>query len=162
MNNELYLKTAFCCMACDGDIADEEVQLIRDYIKTTSLFDDLDVEKLLNEYISSINAIGISFLNAYLKDLQNAELTTEQQVQIMKIAIQMIEADNVVLYSEVKFFKRILAHLCVPDEVIKAEFPDKEDFFLPDNAQQEYEFVLDTAFATIALNLDGVNAQPKE
>lgn len=28
--NELYLKTAFCCMACDGDIADEEVQYVRD------------------------------------------------------------------------------------------------------------------------------------
>ena len=26
--NELYLKTAFCCMACDGDIATEEIELI--------------------------------------------------------------------------------------------------------------------------------------
>lgn len=154
MNNELYLKTAFCCMACDGDIADEEVQLIRNYIKTTTLFDDLDVEKLLNEYVSSINNIGISFLNSYLNELKNEELTQEQQIQILKIAIQMIEADNVVLYSEIKFFKRILAHLSLSDEVIEAEFPDKEDFFLPDNAQKEYELVMDSAFATINLNLD--------
>lgn len=27
--NELYLKTAFCCMACDGDIALEELELIK-------------------------------------------------------------------------------------------------------------------------------------
>ena len=33
MDKELYLKTAFCCMACDGNIAEEEVQLIRDYTK---------------------------------------------------------------------------------------------------------------------------------
>ena len=57
MNNELYLKTAFCCMACDGDIAEEEVQLIKDYVKKTSLFENLEVEKLINEYISSINSI---------------------------------------------------------------------------------------------------------
>lgn len=31
MDKELYLKTAFCCMVCDGNIAEEEVQLIRDY-----------------------------------------------------------------------------------------------------------------------------------
>ena len=44
--NELYLKTAFCCMACDGDIANEEVQLIKDYTKKSDLFVNLDVEKL--------------------------------------------------------------------------------------------------------------------
>ena len=27
--NELYIKTIFCCMACDGDIAKEEVELIK-------------------------------------------------------------------------------------------------------------------------------------
>ena len=154
MNNELYLKTAFCCMACDGDIASEEVQLIKDYVKETSLFDNLEVEKLLNEYISAINSVGISFLNSFLKELQNEGLTIEQKVEIMKIAIKMIEADNEVLYSEVKFFKRIYACLNVPDEVIEKEFPDKEDFFLPDIAQQEYEFILDTAFATINLGFD--------
>ena len=26
-NNELYLRTAFACMACDGDIAVEEIAL---------------------------------------------------------------------------------------------------------------------------------------
>lgn len=27
---ELYLKTIFCCIACDGDIATEEVDMIRE------------------------------------------------------------------------------------------------------------------------------------
>lgn len=150
---ELYLKTAFCCMACDGDIASEEIQLIKDYVKETSLFDNLEVEKLLNKYISAINSGGISFLNSFLKDLRNEELTTEQEIEIIKIAIEMIEADNQVLYSEIKFFKRIRACLNISDEIIEKEFPDKEDYFLPDIAQQDYEFVLDTAFATINIGL---------
>ena len=154
MNNELYLKTAFCCMACDGDIADEEVQLFKDYITTSSLFDNLEVEKLLNEYISSINDIGISFMNAFLKELQSEELTTEEEIQILKIAINMIEVDNEILYSEVKFFKRILACFDISDEVIEKEFTDKEDYFLPDIAQQEYEFALKSSFPSISLNLD--------
>ena len=38
--------------------------------------------------------------------------------------------------------------------MIEKEFPDKEDFFLPDIAQQEYEFILESSFANISLNLD--------
>ena len=157
MNNELYLKTAFCCMACDGNIANEEIQQIKDYVERTSLFDNLDVEKLLNEYIASINTIGISFLNSFLKELQHEEMTTEQRIDIMKIAIKMIEADNEIQYSEIKFFKRIHACLKVSDEIVKKEFPDKEDFFLPNLIQQEYEFILDTSFAAIDLDLNKIN-----
>ena len=141
-------------MACDGDIASKEIQLIRDYVKTTSLFEGLDVEKLLNEYVSSINDTGISFLNTFLKELQNEELTTDQKVKILKIAIRMIEEDEEVLYSEIKFFKRINACLNVPDEIIEKEFPNKEDYFLPDIAQQDFEFALETAFTEIKLDLE--------
>ena len=28
--NELYLKTLFCCCACDGEIAQEEVDMIKE------------------------------------------------------------------------------------------------------------------------------------
>ena len=67
---------------------------------------------------------------------------------------EMIEADKEILYSEIKFFKRIRKNLAVSDEVLYREFPDKEDFFLPDIAQQDYEFVLESEFASIQLSLE--------
>lgn len=140
-------------MACDGDIANEEVKLIKNFIKESTLFDNLEVEKLLNQYISSINATGISFLNSFIKELRNEELTLEEQLQIIKISIAMIEADNKILYSEIKFFKRIRQCLDISDNDILAEFPDKEDFLLPDIAQPEYEFILESNFSPIALNI---------
>ena len=154
MDKELYLKTAFCCMACDGNIAEEEVQLIRDYTKESLVFQGLDVEKLLNDYIKAINATGISFLNSYLSEIKSIDMTETEELQLVKIAIQMIEADKEVLYSEIKFFKRIRKCLSVSDEVLNREFPDKEDFFLPDIAQQEYEFVLESEFASIQFSLE--------
>lgn len=141
-------------MACDGDIAPEEVDQIKEYVKTSSLFENLEVEKLLNEYITSINATGISFLNSYIKELSNENLTTEQELQIVKIAIAMIEADNEILYSEVKFFKRIRQCLSISDEDILRELPDKEDYLLPDITQQEYEFVCDIKFNAIKLDVE--------
>lgn len=155
MTNELYLKTAFCCMACDGDIANEEVDLIRNYVKDSSFFEGLEVEKLLNEYIEKINAQGIAFLNSFIKELKNEELTSEQELEIVRISIQMIEADNEILYSEVKFFKRIRACLNISDEEILKSMPDKEDYLLPDISQSEYEFVLENNFETINLSLAG-------
>lgn len=154
MDKELYLKTAFCCMACDGNIAEEEVQLIRDYAKESLVFQGLNVEKLLNDYINAINAKGISFLNSYLSEIKAIDLTETEELQLVKIAIQMIEADKEVMYSEIKFFKRIRKCLAVSDEVLYREFPDKEDFFLPDIAEQDYEFVLESEFASIQLSLE--------
>ena len=154
MDKELYLKTAFCCMACDGNIAEEEVQLIRDYTKESLVFQGLDVEKLLNDYIKAINATGISFLNSYFSEIKSIDMTETEELQLVKIAIQMIEADKEVLYSEIKFFKRIRKCLSVSDEVLNREFPDKEDFFLPDIVQQEYEFVLESEFASIQFSLE--------
>ena len=141
-------------MACDGNIAEEEVQLIRDYTKDSPLFQGFDVEKLLNDYINAINATGMSFLNSYLSEIKAIDMIETEELQLVKIAIQMIEADKEVLYSEIKFFKRIRKCLALSDEVLYRNFPGKEDFFLPDIAQQEYEFVLESEFASIQLSLE--------
>lgn len=120
-------------MTCDGDIATEEIQLIKDYTGRSGYFEGLDVETLLNSYIDTINKSGLSFLNSYLKDVQNEEKTSEEELNIVKIAIGIIEANNDIHYSEVKFFKSIRSRLNVSDKEILAILPDKEDFLLPDN-----------------------------
>ena len=152
MSKDLYLKAAFCCMACDGEIATKEIELIKNYVKQSNLFEDIDVENKLNEYVTSINSTGISFLTSFLKELKEESLTEEQSIQIMKISIEMIEIDEEIKYSEIIFFKKIHACLDVSDEVIEKEFPDKEDYFLPDNIQQDFEFVMDTSFSEIKFN----------
>lgn len=149
--NELYLKTAFCCMACDGDIASKELELIKEYASNSDLFLNLDIESKLNEYVTEINQQGISFLNSYLKEIVLSSLTEVQELNIVKIAIQMIEADNKIEYSEISFFKNIRLKLSISDEIILAEMPDKEDYLLPDIIQKEYEFVQDSVFSTINL-----------
>lgn len=130
--NELILKTAFCCMACDGEIAKEEVNLVKRIVEQTELFADLDVEKDLNTYIEQINAQGKAFLSDYIKEVGEANLTTDDELELVKIAIQTIEADENIEYSEVSFFKRIRAKLNISDDKILAELPDKEDYLMPD------------------------------
>ncbi len=141
--NELYLKTAFSCMACDGEIAGEELELVKHYANSSSLFEGLDIEGKLNEYVAEINDQGQSFLAGYISNVVNAQLSEEQELNLAKIAIKMIEADNKIEYSEISFFKRIRNKLNVTDEKLMDIFKDEtlfekfpevepEDFLLPD------------------------------
>lgn len=129
---KLYLKTMFCCMACDGEIAQEEIELVKGIAMQTSMFVGLDVETLLNSYISEINQNGSQFLRKYLNELSEENLTAEEELQIVDLSIKMIEADHHIEYSEIKFFKKVRSRLSVSDNQILAQHPDKEDFLLPD------------------------------
>jgi hypothetical protein len=96
--NELYLKTIFCCMACDGDIAKEEVSLVNDITAKQELFRDMNIEATINDYVAAINAKGALFLKQYLKELEAQNLSTEEQMKIIDFAIQTIYADNKIEY----------------------------------------------------------------
>ncbi len=130
--NDLLLKTVFSCMACDGTIATEEIDLVRNLAENYPAFNGMDVENMINGFIGQINTEGKAFLSNYLKELENAELTEMQSLDIAGIAIKTIEADNNVEYDEIKFFKRLRKNLKVTDETILSQMPDKEDYLLPD------------------------------
>ena len=93
-NQELLLKTIFACMACDGDIASEEVQVLRELIANTDLFKELDVEVVLKKYVDSINKDGVSFLNNYLSDIAEDTLSKEEQMCLVDIAFKIFQEDS--------------------------------------------------------------------
>lgn len=148
--NELYLKTLFCCSACDGEIAPEEVSLVKQLSLKDSLFEGLEVENILNTYIEKINEQGGIFLKDYLREVANAALSDEEQIKLVDLAIKMIEADNQILYSEIKFFKKIRNRLSVTDESILARIPNSEDYLLPDIMAEEKDFEEIGNFAKIS------------
>lgn len=163
--NELYLKTAFCCMACDGDIANEELELVKQYASNSELFKGLEIEEKLNEYVSNINNEGQNFLYSFVKDIATADLSETEELDVAKVAIQMIEADNKIEYSEISFFKKIRAKLSVSDdkliELFKEEtlfdkFPEvePEDFILPDIISN-YDMNWNVSFKNIELKMQG-------
>lgn len=151
---ELYLKTVFCCMACDGEIAKEEIEMVKDISSKDNIFSSLDIESLINQWIADLNKNGADFLKKYLDELSLENLAPKEQMLIIDFALKTIEADNRVEYSEIKFFKKIRARLSVSDENILKSYPDKEDFLLPDiNISDELIWDNNIQFAHISLNL---------
>lgn len=119
-------------MACDGDIAKEEVLLVNDITSKQESFRNINIEAIINDYVAAINEKGVLFLKQYLKELEAQKLSIEEQMIIIDLAIQTIYADSKIEYSEVKFFKKIRNRLSLNDEQILTKYPDIEDFLLPD------------------------------
>ena len=151
IGNEVYLLTAFVCAACDGSIASEEIELVYNIAKQTDLFDGLDVENKLNSYVAQINQNGMSFINDYISTLYATDLSDEEQLKIIDIAIKIIESDSKIEYSEIRFFKKLRAALSISDDMILDKMPAIEDYLLPDIQIQEFVFDMTTNFEAIDL-----------
>lgn len=130
--SELYVKTIFCCMACDGKIAPEEVSLIYNITSKHSVFNNMNVGNLINKYIEQINSDGKEFINQYFNDLKSQNLSIEEQDNILDFVLKTINADSMVAYSEIRFFKKIRMQFPCTDEHILSNHPDIEDILLPD------------------------------
>ena len=116
--DRLLLKTAFCCMASDGNIDKKEVALIKKLCEKSPVFKDFDFKKEIN---------------ALLKD---ADLSDDEELALIEFAVETIKADELIEYSEIKFFKAIRHNLKLSDEKILAKHDDIE-FWLEDDISTE-------------------------
>ena len=150
--NKLLLRTAFCCMACDGEIAKEEVDLIKQMAKEKHLFGDIDINEELNKLVAEIKVKGKAFLKQYLLNLSDEPLTEEQEQSVANVAVQTIRADEKVEYSEIKFFKIIRSHLKnVTDETLLEKIKGIDENYLAQDIRADYLSLYDDYFNTIEL-----------
>ena len=136
--NKLLLKTAFSCMACDGDIDKREVKLIKQLQKERKTFGEIDINTELDTLLLAINKDGHQFLKGYFNELTNTELTEANELKLIEVAIDTIKADEKVEYSEIKFFKVIRSKLKIDNEPILEKHPDFEDYLEQDIISDSY------------------------
>ena len=134
--DRLLLKTAFCCMASDGNIDKKEVALIKKLCVKSPVFKDFDFKKEINALVSRLNANGKDFINYYFSLLKDADLSDDEELALIEFAVETIKADELIEYSEIKFFKAIRHNLKLSDEKILAKHDDIE-FWLEDDISTE-------------------------
>jgi len=150
--NKLLLRTAFACMSCDGDIATEEVETIKQMSKERRLFGELNIDKELDELVNEINLKGKGFLKQYLISLAEETLTEEQELKVADVAVQTIRADNKIEYSEIKFFKVIRSNLkIVSDDTLLEKIDGIDENYLAQDIRADYLQMYDDYFNTIEL-----------
>jgi uncharacterized tellurite resistance protein B-like protein len=136
---QLLLNTAFCCLASDGNIDRREIELIQSIFENYEQFKDVQLQDKLNSLIAQYNDSGKDFISRYFDLLKEKSLNVEQEFSIIDTAIQTIQADEIIEYSEIKFFKMIRLNLNVSNDEILKLFPDIEMFL-------EQDIVIETNF----------------
>jgi len=136
--DQLLLKTAFSCMACDGDIDKREVKLIKQLHKENKTFDAIDINSELDTLLLAINKDGHQFLKNYFNELTTFELSEANELKLVEVAIDTIKADDKVEYSEIKFFKVIRSKLKIDNERILAKHPEFEEYLEQDIISESY------------------------
>ena len=81
-------------------------------IKKNEFFSTINnLQEKLDDYVQALKSEGMGFLQRYLHEVRDANLTEAEDLQLSKVAIRMIETDNRVEYNEVAFFKKIRQRL---------------------------------------------------
>lgn len=129
------LKTAFCCMASDGEIDPQEVEFFKNFCKKSEYFKNTDFQTEISGFINEINEKGKLFIQSYFQELEQVAFSEKENLEIIDVALQVIYADEKVEYSEVKFFKNIRYRLKISNDIIEQKFnhiPDIDTFIEQD------------------------------
>lgn len=119
-------------MACDGHIDKREVAFIKGLGEDENIFGSLNIQQELDIMIKEINISSSAFLKGYFKELKEFSLTEEEELSIISIAIKTIDADEMVEYSEIKFFKIIRSKLQISNKKILEVMPAIETYLEQD------------------------------
>ena len=136
--DKLLLKTAFSCMACDGDIDKREIVLIKTMHQNKKIFGDIDINLELDNLLLEINRDGHQFLKSFFSELKSSSLSEQNDLNLIEVAIETIKADEKIEYSEVKFFKVIRSNLKINNEAILDIHPDFEEYLEQDIISDSY------------------------
>lgn len=125
---EILIRTAFACMASDGYINEQEINLVKSYLTADGLFDGNELDQELEKLVIEFNQDSRRFILDYFKMLKSEHLTTDDQVSIAEFAIGIIRADEVIDYREVQFFKHIRSCLSLSDCELINRVEDIEEY----------------------------------
>ncbi len=135
----LLLKTVFACMACDQAIDAEELSHFRSRAEERNLFGDLDLDAELQRLRSDVNSNGYGFFRHFFSELSASKLDGAQQLQLLESSIDMVEANEEIEYTEVKFIKLIRAELSVSDAEILAKNQKHAEYLKEDVVSTSYK-----------------------
>lgn len=136
--DRLLLKTAFCCMASDGNIDKREIALIKSMCENSPIFVNFDFKKEINELVKKLNTRGKEFISYYFDLLKNSTLSESEELTLIDFAVHTIKADELIEYAEIKFFKVIRHNLKVSDEKILEVYPEIESWLEEDIVTDSY------------------------
>ncbi len=127
------LKSAVTAMACDGRIDDSEIREIKDMAKNEAYFMDQELDQSLQDYRDYIQTNGKKAVNEYLNELALANLNPGQELILIEVLINTIEADRKIEDNEIKFLQLVKSKLNTTEQTIITKFPKQMNYLIDFN-----------------------------
>lgn len=122
-------------MICDSHIAYDEVTMIKKMANDNKLFGDINIDEELTSLVEHVNRRDIDFFDDYFKKVKHADLSEEQEIKLLNVAIKTVNADSEIKKEEISFLKILRVLLNISNEKIIETFPevgpsfvDKDEF----------------------------------
>ena len=128
---EEYLRMAYGCMACDGEIADAEVACLRSIA--------VQLGQPIGAVDPALEAIGAEFstdavraVERAMTSLRRAQLTHNDASLLVDMLVQMAEADGTIRASERSFIRKTVQELRLDRDALRSEHPEWRSYLTPE------------------------------
>jgi len=125
-----YLRIAFGCMACDGEIADAEVDCLRSIAIQLGHSAEA-VDRALSEVGAEFASDPSGTVGHATTELAGASLGSDDAALLMRILVQIAEADGTVHPNERRFIQETVGKLGLDRNSLEANHPEWALYLAP-------------------------------
>ena len=118
--SEILLKNAFAATVCDGDIAEAEIDLIKNFIEKDFYLKNFDLDEEFKKIYEILKIDCSEYSSAFANELYSLELTSTQKMILINQAIAIVRADNVMQEKEIKHIKSLMLNLMLLEEIVES------------------------------------------
>lgn len=136
---DFLFKSAVIAMACDGIIAEEEINEIKNIVANEIYFMDYDFEEPLKRNIETIKINGKSAVNQFLQEITANDLNEYQELLLVEVLLKIIQADDKIEENELRFLHLAKSKLKTDKQTLIIKFPHQIDYLMDFNNYGLYE-----------------------
>lgn len=118
----ILLDVAVCAMACDGNIDEREIEMLKNIEKDSPYFSVIDLSEKLKMSEEENVENHEKFQNNLFKTLKSTKLNIVEELTVIEISLRIIAADEIEEKSEIEFIKSLRACLDVEDYMLIERF----------------------------------------
>ena len=119
---EILLEIAFASMVCDGNIAPEEEEYLRDIEQSDYYLKEFEMSKKLDKLNSDWKLHGLNLIDKILNTTYKLNLSEGQKIVIMDFAIGIVRSDKSMQKSEISFINTLMQNIKISTEIVKIRY----------------------------------------
>ena len=119
---EVLLEVAFASMVCDGDIAAEEEQYLRDIEKGDFYLKEFDMSKKLDKLNSDWELHGLNLSEKIINSTYKLDLLENQKIVIMDFAIGIVRSDGIMQQAEIELVNTLMRNIKSSADLVEIRY----------------------------------------